>query len=206
MTRPFTILITGGIGSGKSAVCRYLEERGIPVYDSDSRAKRLYDTDAALVSAIADEFGNDVLDTDGRILRNVLASKVFGVGRESALHRLESIVHPAVLRDFQIWRSRQDRQAVGLESAIGLSLRSFLAEVDFTVLITAPAEERIRRAAKRDIVEYDVIRQRIASQESAHPALREPDMVIENDLGMKELYSQVETIIDKLTFCKSSNS
>ena len=97
-----TLVVTGGIGSGKSTVCRYFASRGIPVYDSDSRTRSLYDRCPELVSRIGEVLGCSVTGPDGRIDRRKLASVIFS--DSSMLEKLEGIVHPAVKDDFVAWR------------------------------------------------------------------------------------------------------
>lgn len=89
-----TLVVTGGIGSGKSLVCSFLAERGVPVYDSDSRTKALYDNDRVLLEKIREAVGNDVVDAEGKLDRKKLASVIFA--DEAKLKALESVVHPAV--------------------------------------------------------------------------------------------------------------
>ena len=93
----YKVGITGGIGSGKSSVCKMLALRGVPIYDSDSRAKQLMVTDAELVRLVSQRFGADVY-VDGMLNRPVLAARVFT--DKVALAELNSMVHPAVMRDF----------------------------------------------------------------------------------------------------------
>ena len=111
-----TLLVTGGIGSGKSAVCAYLQERGIPVYDSDGAVKRLYREDPDLLASLEARFGIPLRQSDGSLDRRRLAGLLFS--DPAALAQLEAVVHPAVLRDFLAWRSRQNAPMVALESAI----------------------------------------------------------------------------------------
>ena len=100
-----TVAVTGGIGSGKSTVCSILAERGIPVYDSDSSAKRLYVTDDALLDSIEEAFGCSVRSKGGSADLRKIASLVFSSPEK--LRILESIVHPAVLKDFRRWNALQ---------------------------------------------------------------------------------------------------
>ena len=85
--------VTGGIGSGKSTVCRLFAERGVPVYDSDSEAKRLMGEDPSLRAALVEAFGDETF-RDGVLNRRYLAATVFGDRR--ALARREALVHPCV--------------------------------------------------------------------------------------------------------------
>ena len=91
-----TVLVTGGIGSGKSAVCAYLASRGVPVYDSDSRTKALYDTDPALLPALEKAFGTSLRSPSGEMAGAAVAAVVF---RDAAARTtLEKIVYPGVRR------------------------------------------------------------------------------------------------------------
>ena len=106
-----TLAVTGGIGSGKSLVCSFLSEKGIPVYDSDSRTKALYDSDHILVMRMAEAVGTKITGDDGMLDRRLLASVIFSDSQ--ALARIESIVHPAVLRDFLSWADGYAVQGCG---------------------------------------------------------------------------------------------
>ena len=92
---------TGGIGSGKSYVANIFSRMGIPVYDSDCRAKSLYDTDTLLRDQIVSLLGASVIK-DGVIQRPVMASLIFK--DKDLLWEVEKLVHPAVVRDFCRWK------------------------------------------------------------------------------------------------------
>ena len=158
----YKIGITGGIGSGKSTVCSLFAERGIAVYDSDSRAKQLMNESAELRQQLIEAFGEECY-TDGELNRGYLASKVFGDAE--ALARLNAIVHPAVRADFRTWAEQQSGAYVILESAI-LFEAGFETEVDTTLAVMAPLEERIRRTMARDGVDRESVLERIAHQMS----------------------------------------
>ena len=197
MSTPLTILVTGGIGSGKSTVCRHFESLGIPVYDSDSRAKSLYDSSLRLSANVNAAFGGDLLDGDGRLDRAELARRAFA--SPESLHKLETIVHPAVLEDFVNWRDTAGSDIVVLESAIAASLPSFMAEVDRVLLVTAPERDCIARAALRDGVSGEKIEQRIQRQrEKQDCSAREPDATIVNDGTLEELYAKADGALTAL--------
>ena len=197
MSPPLTILVTGGIGSGKSTVCRHFASRGIPVYDSDSRAKSLYDKSSRLSANVNAAFGGDLLGPDGHLDRARLAERVFG--SPEALHRLEALVHPAVLEDFRDWRDTAGSEIVVLESAIAASLPSFMAEVDRVLLVTAPEQDCIARAALRDGVSGEKVEQRIERQREKQVCeVREPDLTIENDGTLEELYAKADEALRSL--------
>lgn len=158
----YKIGITGGIGSGKSMVCALFREQGVAVYDSDAEAKRLMAESADLRRKLIEAFGEECYNAEG-LDRKYLASKVFGC--EEALQRLNSIVHPAVREDFRAWAERQRGSYVVLESAI-LFEAGFENEVDATLAVMAPLEERVRRTMERDGVEREQVMERIKHQMS----------------------------------------
>ena len=126
-----TVILTGGMGSGKSAVAAVLKARGVPVYDSDSRTKSLYDRDPALVGRLEEVLGTGLRDAAGRLDRAKLASLIFSDPARKAA--VEAVVHPAVLADFRRWKRWHRPKGwtygpvpfVVLESAIILSCPVF---------------------------------------------------------------------------------
>lgn len=153
--------ITGGIGSGKSTVCRLFAQRGIAVYDSDSEAKRLMTEQGPLRTAIAARFGAEAYDADGRLNRAYLASRVFT--DPQALADLNALVHPAVMADFAAWTERQMSPYVVLESAI-LFEAGLEHSVDRTVAVVAPLELRLQRTCRRDGCDREAVLRRMAAQ------------------------------------------
>src|SRR5574344_1857802 len=97
-----TVIITGGIGSGKSSVCKYLASKGVPVYDCDARAKELYDQSPIILKSLEKTLGRDLRGADGKLDRKLLASIIFN--DDKALEMVDSIVHPAVIEDFNRWK------------------------------------------------------------------------------------------------------
>lgn len=172
ISRVKTIVITGGIGSGKSEVCRILSKRGVPVYDSDSRTKSLYERRPSLVDALCKTLGtNQILNDKGGVDRRKLASLIFN--NPNALKLLESVVHPAVLEDFCHWKETEadfsgwklaSEHFVVFESAIVLEKPLFKGFADKVVLVDAPLKTRIERACKRDVASMDAILARISKQ------------------------------------------
>lgn len=205
-----TLVVTGGIGSGKSLVCSFLAERGVPVYDSDSRTKALYDNDRALLERIREAVGNDVTDAEGKLDRKKLASVIFA--DEAKLKALESVVHPAVLEDFSRWKSGIERRQASVpgtyggfvvfESAIILSKPLFRSVADSTLLVDAPLETRIARACARDGVSREAVAERMSRQQLLNDissGLVKPDVdyVIVNDGTMEELRIKVLALYDE---------
>lgn len=158
----YKIGITGGIGSGKSTVCRMFCEHGIAVYDSDSRAKKLMQESGAIRQQLIEVFGEECYNAEG-LNRPYLARCVFG--DKDALHRLNSIVHPAVRTDFRRWAEEQQSAYVIMESAI-LFEAGFEAEVDTTLAVLAPKSMRVERTMQRDGVTREEVEQRMEHQMS----------------------------------------
>jgi dephospho-CoA kinase len=172
----YKVGITGGIGSGKSTLCQLLTAFGASLYDSDSRAKSLMAEDERLHDALCDEFGAECYNDEG-LNRSFLASKVFG--DEEALQRLNAIVHPAVREDFRRWAAEQRSEYVILESAI-LFESGFDSEVDTTIAVLAPLEERLRRTVERDGVSREDVLRRISHQLSDDELHSRADRTIVN--------------------------
>ena len=196
--RILTLGLTGGIGSGKSYVSRLLEGAGLPVYDSDRRAKELYDEDTQLRQGVQELCGRDVYDIGTeRLDRALLASRIFADPR--LLQQVNALVHPAVRQDFQRWRREQlEAGAVlcALESALLLDsgLRQY---VDRVVVVAASEALRLERAMARDGVEAEAIRQRMARQRPQAELIAEADHVLYNELD-SDLEAQVSSLLASL--------
>ena len=172
-----TVIVTGMIGSGKSAVCALLAKRGIPVYDSDSRTKALYDSVPGLKERIEAELG---------VPFSSLAKIIFS--NSEAREKLEAIVYPLVRADFEAWRDAQkDAPFVVLESAIILSKPIFDGLADAVVAVTASEDVRLKRLIGRGLTEEDA-RRRMASQ---CIDLSKADVVIHNDGTLQNLSRRV---------------
>ena len=168
--------ITGGIGSGKSTVCRLFAQKGIAVYDSDAAAKRLMQEDGALRRQLAGRFGEGTF-RDGVLDRAYLAGIVFA--DPQALADLNALVHPVVMRDFDGWAARQEGSYVILESAI-LFEAGLEGCVDKTVAVLAPRELRIERTCRRDGCGADQVVRRIAAQLDDDALSARADYVVVN--------------------------
>lgn len=179
MSRPLQIGITGGIGSGKSLICKVFKCLGAPVYDSDSRAKSLMTTDGILMSQIRKEFGDLSYDDHG-LNRQFLAKTVFG--DEERLERLNQLVHPRVGEDYQQWLSSQGDKPYVLKEAALLFESGSYKSLDKIIVVVAHNELRIRRVMKRDPHRsYEQIQEIISRQWSEDEKRKRADYVIFND-------------------------
>ena len=192
--------ITGGIGCGKSYVSAKMQLRGIPVYDSDSRAKLLTATDPVLKLELTRLVGPTLYCPCGCgvMQKEVLAKFIFGNPENMA--RVNALIHPRVKEDFRQWAdARISKDFCLLESAI-LFESGFESEADFTVCVDAPLELRIQRCINRDGVEREAVLSRIQSQMDQAEKCRRADFVIVND-DIQALEPQIDALLAK---CKET--
>lgn len=183
------VAITGGIGSGKSYVCRELERHGIRVYDCDAAAKRLMRTDADLQAGLRKLVGEEVY-VDGVLQKPILAK--FLLANEANKQAVNDVVHPAVACDFE--KSDYD----WLESAI-LFESGFIHRTHFDVVVcvTAPTEVRLHRVMQRDHISEQKAREWIDAQMPQADVLSQSHFEIVND-GMEDVEAQVGQLLRKL--------
>jgi dephospho-CoA kinase len=187
--------ITGGIGTGKSTVCRLFLLLGIPVYDADQRAKRLYETDETLQQEVKSLFGEDLF-VDGKLQRTLLAARVFGKPEE--LHKLNNLVHPAVARDYQFWKTKQPNAPYVLREAALLFEAGADRGLDAVLVVTSPLELRIERVKARDPQRKETeIRAIIDRQWPEEKKIALAGHVIHND-GLQALIPQVLKVHQEL--------
>ncbi len=193
MINPLKIGITGGIGSGKSYVSRLLEERGIPVYDTDSAAKRLMVECTGVRNSLTALLGADAYTPDGTLNKPRIASFLFSSPENAS--QINAIVHPAVKADFLAWASERCG-VVAMECAI-LFEAGFSDVVDFVVSVEAPLQVRVRRAMKRDNASEENVLSRIKAQTTDEERRRRSQFVIEND-GVQPLSPQIDKLVSLL--------
>ncbi|MFC3196958.1 dephospho-CoA kinase [Parapedobacter deserti] len=185
--QPLKVGITGGIGSGKSVICRMFRVLGIPIFDADTEAKRLMVDDPQLVNAISTAFGTEAYRNDGSLDRAYLAAKVFG--DEDQLSRLNALVHPVVIRAGEEWAARQQAPYTIKEAALLFESGSYKLN-DYNVLVTAPVHLRMERVMQRDGVTAEQVETRMTRQWSDDKKERLADFSIVND-GRRAVIPQV---------------
>jgi len=185
--------ITGGIGSGKSVAANILNSMGYPVYNSDDRAKILINKDSSLILKIKESFGN-VYNMEG-LDRQKMANIVFNNPEKLAL--LNSIVHPAVGHDFDLWVDKQSSSLVFKEAAI-LFETGIYKTLDKVILVTCPLPIKIKRVMERDSVSQEDVENRMKNQWSDEQKIKLSDYVIDNS-GNKLLIPQVQKILNHLS-------
>ena len=195
--------MTGGIGSGKSMACTYLNNRyGWPVYEADSRVKDLYACHATLLAEIETALGANLRRDDGSLDPQALSAIIFN--DSDALALVESIVFPVLLDDFEMWKSRHaDSLFVVLESATILEKPHLSGIGDYVVLIDAPVNVRLDRATSRDKSSYERVKLRMASQEMMNKIsdgiLKAPvDRVVENVGSVDDLREKLDEFVENV--------
>lgn len=184
--------ITGGIGSGKTFICKLFEALGIPVYNADEEAKRLMNSDARIKEKLIEQFG-EATYKEGRLDRAFLADMVFS--DKEKLELLNSIVHPIVIQEAKDWAERQTTRYSLKEAALLFESGSY-KDLDYTILVTAPIDIRIQRVIERDGATEQQVRERMNKQLSDEEKLQLADFVIVND-GITPLLPQVWTLHQK---------
>lgn len=194
-TRPLLIGITGGIGSGKSTVCRIFQILGIPIYSADDRAKWLMANDPELKAGISNAFGTESYLEDGRVNRAFLAEKVFSDPEE--IKQINALVHPAVGKDFQTWAENQNTSYILKEAALLFETDSYRA-LDKTINVSSPLKIRVARILMRDPHRSEAQINHIIDQQMPDDEKNEKaDFVIKNT-DNKLLIPQVLDIHHKL--------
>ena len=161
MSTPLTIAITGGIGSGKSVVSTILRKIGYKVYDCDTQAKHLIDSDTAIHQLLCQQINPDAV-ANGIVNRTLISKIVFSDSQ--ALARLNKITHTAVLADIQRWVSRySSKQILFIETAIPVT-SGIYNNVDCIWQVDAPEAIRIRRVQLRSNLNPAQIKARMQSQ------------------------------------------
>lgn len=179
MQLPLLIGITGGIGSGKSMVCRLFECLNIPVYYADDRAKWLTNHDPEIREKVVALLGPEAYNADGLYNARFVASQVFQ--NETLLRSLNAIIHPVVLRDTREWALAQAGAPYLVKEAAIMAKAGHSNGIDAVVVVEAPAELRVRRILERDNRTEEEIRSIIQRQASDESRREIADYMVQND-------------------------
>ena len=187
--------ITGGIGSGKSAVTDYLETLGITVVDADKVARVVVEPGTSGLAAITEHFGMDVLLANGGLDRAALRKIVFDNHNERIV--LEEITHPRIRNEIIRQLSEVSSPYVVLSSPLLLeSGQNTLA--DYVVVVDVPEEVQLKRTMARDDNSEALVKQIMAAQLDRQTRLSRADASIMNDTSLEELYERVEALHEDL--------
>ncbi len=185
--------LSGGIGSGKSTVAKVLCNCGIPVYNADSQAKHLMATNQLVIAQITKALGKSAY-TNGILNRTYIANEIFNNNSKREL--INSIVHPAVNKDFCTWAKQQSAPYVIQENAL-MFLTDSYKQFDYTIYVLCNQEERIKRTMQRNGLTKEQIIGRINAQAKDSEASQKANFVILND-GTKLIIPQILDIHKKI--------
>ena len=195
------VVVTGGIGSGKSEVCRILSEMGLDLqYDADDRVKRLYSEHPSLLYDIESQIGCKLRDDAGMFVPSRLAERIFADA--DALKLVESLVFPALMDDFKEFCTiNPGHEFVIFESATILEKPQFDGFGDVVILVDAPFGVRLKRACVRDNADRDKVLARMSNQKLMNllsEGLTDPriDAVIMNDGTVEDLEAKVRKMVE----------
>ena len=184
--------ITGGIGSGKSYVCRLLEQRGYAVYDCDSAAKRLIRSSPFIRRRLTALIGPETyFKESGEYILNKKAVAEFLLKSEDNARAIDRIVHPAVFRDFIESGMEWMESAIIYESGI-------YRLVDRVIVVTAPEELRIQRVMARDEISREKVLEWMSRQLPQEEVRQRADFEIVND-GLADLNQQLDEILKEIS-------
>ena len=187
--------LTGGIGSGKTTVAKFIEEMGFPVYYSDDRAKEIVNDDEVLKNNIKELLGEEAYDENGFYNRKYVSGIVFN--DDEMRLQLNALIHPAVKIDFENWVENQNSEFVFKETALLFELK--LNESCYkSVLVTADDNIRIKRVMDRDQKTYREIEAIIDKQMPEKDKIKRADFVIYNNEGIDELKAATEKMMVNL--------
>jgi dephospho-CoA kinase len=191
--------VTGGIGSGKTSVCRVFNVLGIPVFSADPEAREIMDHDESIIENINSMIGRD-LYRNGGLDRSVLASLIFN--DNSLLEKVNRLVHPVVFKHFDEWVEKQEAPYVIMEAAI-LFESGANRQVDRVLTVVAPLEERITRVMQRNNLTREQILERIKNQMTDEERTKLSDYVINNSEGDMIIPSVLEVHQSMLSYINS---
>lgn len=189
--------ITGGIGSGKTSVCRVFNVLGIPVFSADPEAREIMESDINIKKEINEIAGKDIYPA-GQLNRMELASLIFN--NKNLLEKVNSLVHPVVFDNFIHWAEKQTAPYVIMEAAILFESGAYQL-VDRVATIVAPLEERIARVTQRNKLNRDQVMERIKNQMTDEERIKNSDYVIknsENDMIIPVILSINEDLLTHL--------
>jgi dephospho-CoA kinase len=197
----FKLGITGGIGSGKTSVCRVFEVLGIPVFSADRQAQEIMDKDKEIIAGIKSITGKNLYN-NGTLDRAELASIIFN--DPTILKKVNLLVHPAVLDHFTKWTLIQSTPYVIMEAAI--LFESGASEVvDKILTVVAPVEQRVKRVILRNKLSQEQVLERMRNQIDDEERIRQSDFIINNSENDMIIPSVLEIHNEILTFLNTQS-
>jgi dephospho-CoA kinase len=191
--------LTGGMGSGKTFVAHIFNKKGIPVYNSDSRAKELMVSDPYIISQLKQQFGANVIQN--KILnKKQIAEHIFK--NKELLHWINNLVHPIVSKDFNKWSDSQNNTPFVIKEAAILIESGAHKLCNQIIVVSAPESLRIERVMTRDKLSFEQVQARLNNQMNENERKKYANYIINND-GLQSLDKQVERIYNDLINLKN---
>jgi len=191
--------VTGGIGSGKTAVCNFLKEKKIPIIEADPLARDLTNHSPEIRQTLVAEFGKDVYLDSGNLNKDLLSQLVFSDA--ATRERVNQIIHPPVFKAIQdrVNQLKQENQSLaGVEAA--LIFESKMERIlNAVIVVTAPMKKRIEWIKSRDGFSQEEILKRINSQMPLEEKIKRADYVIDNDHALSDLAEKVDELYNWLS-------
>lgn len=194
-----TLGVTGGIGSGKTTVCRMLEELGAHVFYADHEGKRILEEDAEARREIIETFGAESYLPGGGLNRAFLAQKVFADADK--LERINAIVHPRVFERFRnaVTEAREEGVPLMVKEAALIFESGGDRFLDAVAVVDAPKGERVKRVVERDDVAPEDVQARMGHQLPPEELRRRADYLIDNSGSLEETRRQVAALYGHMT-------
>lgn len=190
--------VTGGIGSGKSYVCRRIEAAGFPVFYTDEAARLEMAENMSLRSQLRSLVSFDVFKADGTLDKDVMRAFLQKSFKNATL--VDEVVHPCVRERWRRWVGKQEMRIVGMECAL-LFEAHFDTEVDYKLFVSASEDIRLRRVTKRDGVDIENVKRWIAMQMPDSEKLKLCDFVVYND-GCQDIDSQLRRVMEAIDYIR----
>lgn len=190
--------LTGGIGTGKSTVCTFLQEQGIPVIGADEVGRQVVARGSAGLAEIVAAFGPEILDASGALERAKLGALVFG--DPAKRRQLEAIMHPLVKKHSQAMFAELTRSGIPIivyESALLFETQRH-HEMQGVIVVTANEEQRVQRVRQRDNVAEEQVRARMRAQMDDSQKRQMADYVLDNSGDLQQLRQQVLRLVATL--------
>lgn len=191
--------ITGGIGSGKSEVCRQLHQKGFKVIFADLKAKELYKTDKALAKKVVQAFGKDILNFHGVISLSKLREKVFASKRN--FQKINTIVHPVVIKHLMAEIKKSKDKIILIESALVFDT-AFHKYLDYVIMVYSNKKNRTDRIMVRDGAVRKEVERIMKFQIDEKQKIEKSDFIIVNNKTIEDLKGDIEFLSKVLKFLK----
>lgn len=191
MTKPWILGLTGGIGSGKSAVAQYFVEQGVHLVDADHAARWVVEPGRPALAKIAEHFGSEVLQADGQLDRAALRARVFTDADERRW--LEALLHPLIGQEIMQYLARAESPYAILVSPLLIESGQYRL-TQRVLVVDAPEQLQVQRTMQRDHTSAEQVQAILKAQASREERLRHADDVLVNDRDLPWLQAEVERL------------